>query len=82
LGVQVNAISYVVPHIGYEASARIAKESIQTKLPVRELLLRDNLLSEKELDVILHPSEMTKPGIAGYTILKAKCKAIAANNAT
>ena len=78
----VGTITAVVPHIGYEASSKIAKESICTKRPVRELLLRDKLLTEKELDVILHPSEMTKPGIAGYAILKAKRKAAAAAKKT
>jgi aspartate ammonia-lyase len=32
---------------------------------VRELILRDKLLTEKQLDAILDPFEMTSPGIAG-----------------
>lgn len=70
----VGIITAIVPHIGYEASAMIAKEAITTGKPVRELLLREKLLSEEELDVILHPLEMTSPGISGYEILKAKRK--------
>lgn len=71
----VGIITAVSPHIGYEASAMIAKEAINTGKPVRELLLREKLLAPEELDVILHPLEMTKPGIAGFEILKAKRKA-------
>ncbi len=71
----VGIITAVNPHIGYENSARIAKEAIQTGQPVRALLLRDKLLTEKEIDTILHPLEMTKPGIAGYELLKAKREA-------
>ena len=70
----VGIITAVNPHIGYEASAKAAKEAITTGKPVREILLRDKLLTEEELDVILHPLEMTKPGIAGYDLLKAKGK--------
>jgi len=68
----VGIITAVSPHIGYEASAMIAKEAISTGKPVRELLLRDKLLTKDEMETILHPLEMTKPGIAGYEILKAK----------
>ncbi len=71
----VGTITAVSPHIGYEASSRIAKEAITTGKPVRGLLLRDKLLTEKELDIILHPLEMTKPGISGYELIKAKRKA-------
>ncbi len=71
----VGIITAVSPHIGYEASAMIAKEAITTGKPVRELLLREKLLTKKEMDTILHPLEMTKPGIAGYELLKAKRKA-------
>ena len=71
----VGIITAVVPHIGYEASSKIAKEALKTGQTVRELLLREKLLTENELDIILHPLEMTKPGIAGYSILKARQKA-------
>lgn len=71
----VGIITAVSPHIGYEASAMIAKEAITTGKPVRELLRHEKLLTDKEIDIILHPLEMTKPGIAGFEILKAKRKA-------
>lgn len=71
----VGIITAVSPHIGYEASAMIAKEAITSGKPVRELLRREKLLTDQEIDTILHPMEMTQPGIAGFEILKAKRKA-------
>ena len=50
----------------------IAKEAYQTNKPVREIILSKNLLTEEELDIILSPSEMTRPGIAGDKLLKRK----------
>ncbi|MBR3207741.1 MAG: aspartate ammonia-lyase, partial [Bacillus sp. (in: Bacteria)] len=60
----------VNPHIGYEAAARIAREAILTGASVRELCLQNDVLTEEELDVILNPFEMTKPGITGASLLE------------
>lgn len=65
----VGVITALNPHLGYEASARIAREAIQTGRPVRELCLLHQVLTEEELDVILNPYEMTHPGIAGASLL-------------
>ncbi|AKO94643.1 aspartate ammonia-lyase [Priestia filamentosa] len=61
----VGIITAVNPHLGYEPAARIAREAILTGKSVRELCLQNDVLTEEELDVILNPFEMTKPGIAG-----------------
>ena len=66
----VGVITALNPHVGYKTAARIAKEAIETGKPVRELILRDKLLTEKELDVILNPIEMTTPGISGAELIK------------
>lgn len=58
-------ITAVNPHLGYEAAARIAREAIMTGQSVRDLCLQHDVLTEEELDLILNPYEMTKPGIAG-----------------
>ncbi len=62
----VGIITAVVPHIGYEASAEIARQALKTGRPVRELLTESGLLDEEKLATILDPYEMTEPGIAGY----------------
>ncbi|HBT95068.1 MAG TPA: aspartate ammonia-lyase [Coriobacteriia bacterium] len=66
----VGVITAINPHVGYETAAAIAKEAIATKRPVRMLALEKGVLTSEELDIILHPLEMTHPGIAGKELLK------------
>jgi len=61
----VGVITAINPHVGYETAARIAREANLSGKPVRELILRDKVLTKEQLDAILDPFEMTKPGIAG-----------------
>ncbi len=61
----VGVITAINPHVGYETAARIAREANLTGKPVRELILRDGVLTQEQLDAILDPFEMTSPGIAG-----------------
>lgn len=63
----VGVITAINPHVGYETAARIAREANVTGKPVRELILRDKLLTPEQLDAILDPFAMTRPGIAGAT---------------
>jgi len=65
----VGIITALNPHLGYETAARIAREAIETGRSVRELCLEYQVLTEEELDVILDPFEMTRPGIAGAHLL-------------
>ena len=65
----VGIITAVNPHIGYEV-ARVAKEAIATGQSVRELCVKNGVLSQEDLELILDPFEMTHPGIAGATLLK------------
>ena len=53
------------PYIGYAKTAEIAKESVNTGKPIRELVLERKLLDAKQLDQILSAEAMTTPGIAG-----------------
>ncbi|GAB7140286.1 aspartate ammonia-lyase [Deferribacterales bacterium RsTz2092] len=66
----VGVVTALNPHIGYKAAAKIAKEAISTGKPVREIILRDKILTQQELDIILDPQEMTTPGISGASLLK------------
>lgn len=61
----VGIITAICPHVGYDKAAVLAKEAIQTGASVRELILREKLLSEEELDRIMDPYSMTEPGISG-----------------
>lgn len=49
------------PYIGYKKAAEIAKKALATGKSVRELVLAEKLLSEKQLKTILNPYAMTQP---------------------
>lgn len=61
----IGIITALNPHVGYKVASRVAKEALATGKTVREIILRDNILSEVAVDQILDPMEMTQPGIAG-----------------
>jgi fumarate hydratase class II len=54
----------LAPAIGYDRAAAIAKESYKTGKTVREIAAETKVLSTKQLNEILDPMRMTKPGIA------------------
>lgn len=66
----VGIITAINPHVGYDVSSQVAKEAIASGRSVREIVLEKGVLTEEELDLILHPYEMTQPGIAGAKLLK------------
>ena len=43
---------------------------LKSGVPVAQIVLQRGLLSKEDLDVILNPFEMTKPGIPGKALLK------------
>lgn len=49
------------PYIGYKKSAAIAKESLKTGVPVKDIVIREGLMDEKELEKVLEPKNMTDP---------------------
>jgi aspartate ammonia-lyase len=53
------------PYIGYAKTAEIAKESVKTGKPIRDIVLERGLLDAQRLDRILSAEAMTTPGIAG-----------------
>lgn len=60
----VGIITAICPHVGYERAAQVAKEAIRTGDSVRELILREHLLAEDELQRVLDPYAMTEPGVS------------------
>jgi len=53
------------PYLGYAQTAEIAKESVRTGRPIRDLVLERGLMDAAQLDRILSVEAMTRPGIAG-----------------
>ena len=68
----VGIITAMTPYVGYQKAADIAKEAIKTGRPVRALVLEKKLLTKEELDIILAPAAMTRPGIAGIEKMTAR----------
>ena len=61
----VGVITAICPHVGYQKAADIAKQAIKTGESVRDLILKEGLLTEDELNEIMDPVNMTEPGISG-----------------
>ena len=57
----IGTITALNPYIGYEKATAIAREALETGETVRDICLRDNVLSAKQLDEILAPYAMTNP---------------------
>ena len=57
-------VTTLVPHIGYDDSAAIAKEAQATGKTVKEVAIEKTNLSSDELDEILDPTGMTEPGLS------------------
>jgi len=55
----------LAPVIGYDAAAKIAKESYETGKTIRQVALEHQILPEEELKRILDPWGMTERGIVG-----------------
>ena len=55
----------LAPVIGYDAAANLSKEAYKTGKTIREVARERTNLSEEELDRILDPAAMTKPGLEG-----------------
>lgn len=66
----VGVITAIVPHVGYEAAAKVAKEAISTGKPVRQLVLDSGIVSEEDLNKIMDLYSMTEPGISAEELLK------------
>ena len=49
------------PHIGYAATAEIAKEAVRTGKSIRQLARERGVLSDAQLDTLLAPERMTSP---------------------
>lgn len=60
LNKSVGIVTALCPYIGYKKAAEISKEALKTEISVKELVLREELLTEEELEKILNPVTMTQ----------------------
>jgi aspartate ammonia-lyase len=56
----IGLVTALVPKIGYEASAEVAKEALRTGRGVAELVVERGLLSREQLDELLSPARMIR----------------------
>jgi aspartate ammonia-lyase len=59
------AATALSPYLGYAVTAEIAKESVRTGRPIRDLVLERKLLDAKQLDALLSVEAMTRGGVVG-----------------
>ncbi len=60
LNSSVGMVTALCPYIGYVKSADIAKEALKTGIPVKELVMKEGILTSSELEQILSPISMTE----------------------
>jgi fumarate hydratase class II len=58
-------VTALVPHIGYDAAAKVAKEALASGRGVREVVLDTGLMEPDQLDRALDLRKMTEGGVAG-----------------
>jgi fumarate hydratase class II len=56
-------VTALSPRIGHDAAAKIAREAYETGRTVREIAMERKILPKGELEKILDPWRMTKPGL-------------------
>jgi fumarate hydratase class II len=57
-------VTTLVPHIGYDAAADLAKEAQASGRTIKEVAAESTDLSNQELDEILDAASMTEPGLS------------------
>lgn len=58
----IGLVTALNPILGYEKSTKLAKMALDTGKSVYELVLEQKLLTKKQLDKVLAPENMIKPG--------------------
>jgi aspartate ammonia-lyase len=58
----IGIVTALNPHIGYSNATEVAREALETGRTVYELVLEKKLLSKQQLDEILRPEALTRPG--------------------
>lgn len=61
LNSSVGVATALTPYIGYQKSAEIAKKALKTGIPIKELVIKDGLLSANKAKEILNPYLMINP---------------------
>lgn len=57
----IGLVTALNPYLGYDVSTELAATALTTGKGIYELVLENNLMSQEELDNVLHPENMVKP---------------------
>ena len=57
----LSMVTSLIPHIGYDESAKLAKEALKSGKTIRELCIEKQVLPKETLDKALNPWSMTEP---------------------
>ena len=55
----------LAPQIGYAKAAEISKQSVKEGILIREMVKRDKVLPDAEIDAVLDLKKMTEIGVPG-----------------
>ncbi len=55
--------TFFTPKLGYKESARIAKRALKEGITVREIVIQEGLMTEDQVNEVLHVDNLTKPNI-------------------
>src|SRR5699024_6381714 len=69
---RLGIITAINQHSGYEKANEIAREAFETGQTICEICLSKGVITSDELDQILDPNEMTKPGNSEEELLNKK----------
>ncbi|AEF93417.1 Fumarate hydratase class II [Desulfotomaculum nigrificans CO-1-SRB] len=61
----ISIVTTLVPHIGYDEAAKIAKEALQRNTGVRQVILEKGIMTAEDLDAVLKPETAVKAGVLG-----------------
>lgn len=56
-------VTSLAPKLGYDNAAKLAKQAFTEGKTIRQLVQDQNLMEAKELDTLLDPGAMTRPGV-------------------
>ena len=56
----VGLVTAICPYVGYQTASEIAKKAIQSGESVRELILKEGVLTKEKIDQIMDPVMMTE----------------------
>lgn len=66
----VGIITAISPYIGYGKAASIAKRALETNENVRDIILKEGILTKEEIDIIFDSYALTQSGIPGINKIK------------